>query len=100
MRRRHRTCIHKQSKDVFSEEKAFSGTSSKRLSHQMGRFLSVADKLYPAWQVGCVSEKGVLRVCPTSQTRRGARKVLTHCPSPVGVCRSQQPIHVRLHGQI
>lgn len=41
------------------EEKAFRGTSRKRLSHQMERFLSVADKLYPAWQVSCALETGV-----------------------------------------
>lgn len=42
------------------EEKATSGLSRKRLAHQTERFLSVADKLYPAWQVGYIEG-----LCPT-----------------------------------
>ncbi|CAM9478378.1 unnamed protein product, partial [Scytosiphon promiscuus] len=36
--------------ESFLEEKAVSGLSRKRLSHQTRRFLAVADTLYPAWQ--------------------------------------------------
>ncbi|CAM9524498.1 unnamed protein product, partial [Ectocarpus fasciculatus] len=51
-RRRNQSILDKvkQSNDAFSQERALSGLSHKRLSHQTERFLSVADKLYPAWQ--------------------------------------------------
>ncbi|CBJ28371.1 conserved unknown protein [Ectocarpus siliculosus] len=51
-RRRNQSILDKakQSNDAFSHERALSGLSHKRLSHQTERFLSVADKLYPAWQ--------------------------------------------------
>ena len=46
----------KQSHAALLEERATGGLSRKRLSNQTNRFLSVADKLYPAWQVGYIVE--------------------------------------------
>lgn len=55
-RHRYGSIINQQSRTALLEERTTSGLSRKRLSHQTERFLSVADKLYPAWQVRCIAE--------------------------------------------
>lgn len=76
---RHSLQTSKKSNDAFSQKRALSGLSHKRLSHQTERFLSVADKLYPAWQVGVVSPYGNAfspRVLPPPDPKRAC--VLPH----------------------
>ncbi|CAM9481337.1 unnamed protein product, partial [Hapterophycus canaliculatus] len=85
-RRRNQTILDKlhQASESSFEERALGGLSRKRLSHHTERFLSVADKLYPAWQeqqlhrkarqLSTIEEERFV----TEQRRRAARERFEH----------------------